>query len=279
MDDPFANVPAIGRFASEGWVYVAPDYVGLGTGGGHAYLVGDDAARAVLDAIRAARAIPGLAQERRVVVWGHSQGGNTALWTGIRAHAYAPDVELLGVAAQAPASDLKALVKAVQASMFGKIVSAYLVRAYAETYPDVVSSDYVHPMARFLAADIASRCVGGRATLFSVAETFLLPRTGIFINDPTEGPLGARLAENTPRGPINAPVFIAQGSRDDVVLAEIQQRYVADRCLGSQPLLYRVYDGLDHVSLVGKTSPLADDLVAWTRERFAGRPAATNCPD
>lgn len=73
-------------------------------------------------------------------------------------------------------------------------------------------------------------------------------------------------------------MFITQGSRDDLVLPEIQRRYVSERCASGQPLLYRIYDGLDHVSLVGKNSPLAEDLVAWTRERFAGRSAATNCP-
>ena len=51
---PFANVPAVARIIAENWIYVATDYAGLGTSGGHAYLVGDDAARAVLDSIRAA---------------------------------------------------------------------------------------------------------------------------------------------------------------------------------------------------------------------------------
>ena len=72
------------------------DYPGLGTPGGHAYLVGEDAARAVLDAIRAARRLEGLALDNRAVVWGHSQGGNSALWTGIRADDYAPDVNIAG---------------------------------------------------------------------------------------------------------------------------------------------------------------------------------------
>jgi len=40
------------------------------------------------------------------VVWGHSQGGHAALWTGILAPTYAPEIAILGVAAVAPASDL-----------------------------------------------------------------------------------------------------------------------------------------------------------------------------
>jgi hypothetical protein len=52
---PFANVPDLDRILAEGWAFVATDYVGLGTAGRHAYLVGPEAAHSVLDAVRAAR--------------------------------------------------------------------------------------------------------------------------------------------------------------------------------------------------------------------------------
>jgi alpha-beta hydrolase superfamily lysophospholipase len=274
---PFANVPAVDRIVAENWIYVATDYVGLGTAGGHAYLVGEDAARAVLDAIRAARRLEGLAPDNRTVVWGHSQGGNSALWTGIRADDYAPDVNIVGVAALAPASDLPALFKSGQGTMFGKIVSSYLVHAYAAAYPDVGMSAYVTPRVRPLAGDIASRCVGGRATLFSVMETKLLPAAGIFARDPTSGPLGERLRQNTPATTIAAPVLIAQGSDDDLVQASLQYRYVAARCAAGQPSDYRIYPGRDHVSLVAGHAALDADLVAWSRDRFAGAPDTPNC--
>src|SRR5690606_18272630 len=77
---PFADVPAVDDLLAEGWAYVATDYVGLGTKGGHAYLVGEDAARAVMDSLRAAQAMEAVEIGARSVVWGHSQGGNSALW-------------------------------------------------------------------------------------------------------------------------------------------------------------------------------------------------------
>jgi acetyl esterase/lipase len=274
---PFANVPAVDKLSVEGWAYVATDYVGLGTTGGHAYLIGDDAARNVLDAVRAARGLQGAAFDNRVVVWGHSQGGNSALWTGIRAADYARDVNVVGVAALAPASDLKALVASGQSTLFGKIVTAYIAHAYSAAYPDVNVRDYVGVWSRVLARDIAGRCVGGLTTLFSVAETFALPPGGIFARDPTNGPLGARLAQNTPSGPIAAPVMIAQGEIDDLVLPRVQQAYVAARCAGGQAIAYRTYAGRDHVSLVALDSPLGADLVAWTRDRFGGKPATPTC--
>lgn len=274
---PFANVPAVAEILAAGWVYVATDYPGLGTSGGHAYLVGEDAARAVLDSVRAARAIPGLTLDGRVVVWGHSQGGNSALWAGQRAGVYAPDVGIAGVAALAPASDLKGLVAASKASMFGKIVSSYLIEAYGAAYPEVGSGGYVRGPVRPLVSDIAARCVGGWQTLVSAVETWLLPEEGIFARDPVEGPLGMRLEENTPTGLIAAPVLIAQGESDDLVLPEIQQRYVEGRCAAGQVIDYRAYPGLDHISLVAGDSPLGPELIAWSRDRLEGKAAPAAC--
>lgn len=277
MGKPFDNVPDLAGIVREGWAYVGTDYPGLGTDGGHAYLVGEDAARAVLDAVRAARQLQGVTLEDRLVVWGHSQGGNSALWTGMIAGAYAPDLKLMGVAALAPASDLRALVASSKGSTFGKIVSSYLIHSYARAYPNVRADDYVGGLSRVVARDIAGRCTGGYATVFSVMESLFLPSDGIFSTDPTAGPLGARLIENTPSGSIPAPVFIAQGEADDLVVPDVQRRYVSGRCAAGQVIDYRTYAGRDHVSVVAPDSPLAAELAAWTRDRLEGKPAGQSC--
>jgi fermentation-respiration switch protein FrsA (DUF1100 family) len=278
MVRPFANVPALSRILDEGWVYVASDYAGLGTRGGHAYLIGDDTARAVLDAVRAARRLDGIALDGRAVVWGHSQGGGTALWTGIVAGDYAPDIALLGVAALAPASDLRTLFHEGRGSLFGKIVSAYMVTVYGRAYPDVRVEDYVPSNGQMLAQDMAGRCIGGLGTLLSVLESAMLPSDGLFARDPATGPLGERLSQNTPTRPIAAPVLIAQGRDDNMVFPGVQDRYVADRCAAGQPVDYRRYDGRDHLNLVADDSPLIDDLVVWTRARLAGAAPEPSCP-
>jgi acetyl esterase/lipase len=277
MHKPFAHVPAITEALAEGWVFVATDYVGLGTGGGHAYLVGEDSARAVLDSVRAARRMPQLALDGRFVVWGHSQGGHSALWTAQKARSYAPDIALLGTAALAPASDLTALLRENRSTLAGKLISAFLVEAWSKAYPDLAGNILLKPGAGFLTSDIASRCMGDWGTLFSVAEAFLLPAAGVFAQDPTEGAFGAQLIANTPAGPFAAPVLIAQGQSDDLVLPSIQDAYVKRLCAAGWPLEYRRYAGLDHVGLVDPPSPLFADLIAWTKDRFGARPAPSAC--
>lgn len=277
LPHPFANLPGLERILAEGWVYVATDYVGLGTGGGHAYLIGEEAAHAVLDAVRAARRLPALNLDERVVVWGHSQGGNSALWVGMRAADYAPELKLMGTAALAPASDLPALIASRKSTAIGKIVSAYLARAYSRAYPDVAAASPLRFRAFPWAGDIAGRCMSRWASLVSMLETGLLPRNGIFAADPAGGVLGARLLQNTPQGPMPAPVLIAQGDADDLVPPDIQKRYVDARCAGGQPIDYRLYRERDHFSLVAADAPLTSDLIAWTRARLAGEPASPNC--
>lgn len=274
---PFAGTPAFDAALAAGWAYVATDYVGLGAGEHHAYLVGPEAGRAVLDAVRAARALPGLSLAPDTVIWGHSQGGGAALWAAAQAPVDDPELMVRGVAALAPASDLPALFDDGRATLFGKIVSAYLVTAYDRAYPSAGVTQAVDPTARPVVADIARRCVSGLRTLVSVGQTALLPPDGIFRQAPSTGPLGPLLAANTPDVPIAVPVLIAQGEADDLVSPGLQARWVARRCRDGQAIDYRTYPGRDHMSVVAPASPAATDLLTWTTDRFAGRPVERSC--
>jgi uncharacterized membrane protein HdeD (DUF308 family) len=123
LNDPFGAgaTPALAQVIANGWVMVATDYVGLGTAGPHPYLIGQAAGRSVLDSVRAAHQIDGLVLEDQTVVWGHSQGGHAALWAGQLADTYAPDADVIGVAALSPAADLPALAANVPDTPGGSI--------------------------------------------------------------------------------------------------------------------------------------------------------------
>jgi len=272
---PFIGVPALRELLDQGWAYVAADYVGLGPAGKHGYLVGREEAYSVLDAVRAAHQIAG-AFDIRTVIWGHSQGGHAALWSGMLAPHYAPELNVLGVAALAPASDLRHLTSA-QNTPFGKMVSSYLIKSYGEVYPDVVPENYVHGRSLFFANDIAGRCAGGWDTVVSLAETVFMRRKGIFSNDPLSGSLGARLAENSPEGPFAMPVLIAQGDTDDLVPERVQRTYVLGLRKDGQPVEYLRVPRRGHFSLVFHGSPLTTELIRWTRARFNCEVPLKNC--
>ncbi|MDH3760634.1 MAG: hypothetical protein OEU50_06580 [Gammaproteobacteria bacterium] len=105
-----------GLFASQGYLVVLPDYIGLKAFGSpspelHPYLVGEATAIASLDAVRAAGQLvatqaPAMCARPRVVPFGASQGGHAALWVDRIAPYYAPELQLMGVVAAVPPADL-----------------------------------------------------------------------------------------------------------------------------------------------------------------------------
>ncbi len=278
LDEPFESGAffLLDDVLAHGWALVATDYVGLGTDGPHPYLVGQGEARSVVDAVRAARELDGATLGEQTVVWGHSQGGHAALWTGAVAPEYAPDVPLAGVAALAPASDLTGLVSHLESVSGGSVFASFVVEAYDAIYPDSDAAGYVRPGARFVVREMASRCLSEPSALVSVAEALSMDQP-LWTTDPTTGPLGERLAENVPTGPVAAPLLVAQGASDTLILPTAQEAYVGARCAAGQPVDYRVYPERDHVGLVQADSPLAPDLVRWTEARLAGEPPTPTC--
>jgi pimeloyl-ACP methyl ester carboxylesterase len=228
--------------------------------------------------VLAARQLDDVELADETVVWGHSQGGGAALWTGGLATDYAPDVGVIGVAALAPASDLVGLMDNLPNVTGGSIFATYALDAYASVYDDVDLDSYVRPAARPAFDAAADRCLAEPAALLSVAGSLAFGTSG-FRGDLTEGPLRARLEQNIPVAPIDAPLLIAQGEADSLVLPSVQDQYVADRCAAGQPIDYRTYPGRDHVPLVEPDSPLLPELFAWTEARLDGASPTPNCPE
>lgn len=266
------------QVVDEGWALVAPDYIGLGAQAPHPYLVGLDSAHAVLDAARAARDLPEARLGDRHVVWGHSQGGGVALWTAAEAGTYAPELDLAGVAALAPAANLPGLVGDLPQVSGGSVFAAFVAAAYTATYDDVRYRDYVRPGAEGIFRQMATRCLTEPGVLVSILSALALERDpDVFSTDPTTGAFGRRLAQNVPPATGTAPLLLAQGGSDGLVTAESQDEYVDGLCAAGRQVDYRVYAGLDHVALVEPGSPLVPDLIAWTADRFSGSPPPTGC--
>jgi uncharacterized membrane protein HdeD (DUF308 family) len=279
VQHPFAAgaLLVLPQILAQGWVVVATDYTGLGTKGPTPFLIGQGEGRSVLDSVRAAHQLTQLDLAGQTVIWGHSQGGHAALWAGALAPSYAPDDHVLGVAALAPASDLTGLVENLASVTGGSIFAAYVVTAYSQAYPDVSFGRYVRPAARIITRRAAARCLSGPGALVSVAQSLALDKP-VWTGNPATGPFGQRLIQNTPVGLVEAPLLIAQGQADTLVLPSVQAQYVRQRCAAGQKLDYLTYPGRDHVGLVAADSPLIAALISWTQDRLAGKPAPDNCP-
>jgi pimeloyl-ACP methyl ester carboxylesterase len=263
------------RIVMAGWVVVATDYSFAEKGGPHPYLIGEGEARATLDSVRAARQMPGLTLDKRMVVWGYSQGGHAALWVGIVGPHYAPDLEIAGVAAIAPATNIKNIL-AMNVEM-DKRFGPYLARSYGRFYPDITFEQAIRPEALDAARQIVNLCdfvpPEDRERIEALVATFDGPALATSSNKA----LQARLEQNTADSPIQAPVVIAQGLSDIVVPPSATDGYVEERCAAGQRLEYWTFAGRDHLTIIQPGTQLRELLIEWTTARFANEPQANGC--
>ncbi len=275
LSTPSKGIPWRNQIVLAGWVVVASDYSFAEKGGPHPYLIGEGEARATLDSVRAARQMSELTLDKRMVVWGYSQGGHAALWTGIVGPRYAPDLEILGVAAIAPATNIKNSL-AMNVEM-DKRFGPYLALAYSRFYSDITFEQALRPEALDAARQMVNLCdfvpPEDQKRFEALAATFDGPALATSSNKA----LQARLEQNTPDGQIKAPLVIAQGLADVVVPPAATDAYVEERCSADQRLEYWTFAGRDHLTIVQPGTPLEELLIKWTTARFANEPQATGC--
>lgn len=280
LDEPLASGAMFieDYVIAEGWGLVATDYTGLGTEGPHPYLIGEGQARSALDALRAAWQLDTVTLGDETVVWGHSQGGHAALWTGILAPRYAPEVEILGVAALAPAADLPRFLETLSDITGGSVFASFVIHAYSQIYDDVAFDAYVDPAARTMAREMSKRCLSEPGVLVSVLNALAINRDRpIFRTDTPSGALRERLIENVPAGDLPAPILIGQGLTDTIINPDVQGTYAAARCAAAWNLDYRRYEGRDHIGLVSPDSELIPELIQWTHDRLDGLTQEPSC--
>lgn len=220
--NPFSSIMGLNEFLDAGWIVTATDYQGLGTDGPHPYLDGVSEAHAVIDITRAAVTLQDAHASKKWAVFGHSQGGQAALFAGQLATTYGPDLELRAVVAAAPSGDLITQINEKWTTEAYGFIDSYLVTSWQETFhfdPTPVLS----PHGASGVATIAAECVLGGS---KAADQRL---TEIFDTDPAVGnpavtnaitttaPWRTQLIKNSPAGTIPVPTLLTQGTADSVI--------------------------------------------------------------
>jgi acetyl esterase/lipase len=272
----FQQIQGLRPLVERGYVVAATDYPGLGTPGPHPYLVGVSEARAVIDSVRVARTMPGAGGGTRFVVWGHSQGGHAALFTGIIARSYAPELTLMGVAAAAPATELAALMNDDIDTPAGKNITAMTLWSWQRVYNAPIDK-VVDPRAMPAIDRLAQECVEGPYDLIVRHRTErALENYFLTVEHPADvEPWHALLLKNTPGTlPPDIPIFLAQGTIDPVIRREVTQHYATALCKAGSKLRMLYLPNVGH-GAAGRASALA--AVDWMTARFAGEPAPDDC--
>ncbi len=272
----FQQMAGSKELVERGYAIAATDYPGLGTPGPHPYLVGVSEARAVIDSVRAARSFPGLEISNRYAVWGHSQGGQAALFTGMISPAYAPELQLVGVAAAAPATDLATLMTDDLNTTGGRNLTAMTVWSWARVFDAPIDS-VVAPAAMPTVDRLATECIESVYDMLVRGETSkpLAQDFLTVVNPAAVEPWHSLLVRNTPGVlPPALPVFLAQGSADGLVRPQVTHDYMEKLCEAGSRVRMLVMPNVSH-GFAGADS--AGAAVAWIADRFAGRPVPSDC--
>lgn len=279
LSEVFALIPGLESMLDAGYVVAATDYEGLGTAGVHPYLIGDSEGRSVLDAARAARNLPETGAGDRLLLWGHSQGGQASLFAGQLAPTYTPELELVATAAAAPAGELAELLDDDADTTEGVVLGAYAVNAYADLYaaehPDIDPSQVVTSEGLPAIDELVQLC---DLTQSDQMDAIASPLAGkFFVGDPSSvAPWGDLLEQNSPGGSkIDGPVLITQGEADTIVVPTTTTGLVTTYCGKGTDIAEKTYPGVTH-ELIAYES--ATDVLAWMGDALAGRAPAGTCP-
>ena len=266
-------IEGLGQFIAAGDIVAATDYTGLGTPGPYAYLSGPVAAMNVIDIVRAARRLHDVHASAAFAVWGHSEGGQAALFTAQLAASYAPGLHLVGAAAGAPVPEPAKLFRVNSATAGGKLLLSMALTAWERAFADPSMLDVVAPSSREAANAIAQRCLYGKegASLAAEASPIVLVSNPPWRSEPWR----RILAEATPGGrPISVPVLLIQGGADKIVPPALTERLARGLCAAGTTVELRLYPAVEHAEAGIVASP---DVATWIAGRFAGTQPPSTC--
>ncbi|MCX6504736.1 MAG: hypothetical protein NTU68_06085 [Actinobacteria bacterium] len=255
------------------WVITASDYQGEGTPGLHPYLAGVVAAQNTIDIVRAAEQLPSVDVSKNYVVWGHSQGGQTAMYAHNIAPKYAPELNLKGVVAGAPPSQFDLIYDYLKTSKY----RYYLLMSAGGL--NAAYGDKAAPLDKVLTpkgialldeldkgcSDYLSKTLGA----VSIDETNLA--------NPFDVPEWKKLfLANDPKNFTSTndiPLLIIHGGADEQIPTVSSQLLTTKLCGLGQSMQRWVYPGQSHSGVIATS---ATDMVNWMKARFAGGPVSAD---
>jgi len=265
------QIPAIHELVKRGYVVAATDYEGLGTPGTHPYLVGESEARGALDVVRAAHDLPGSGANAQTVVWGQSQGGQASLFAGEIAPTYAPELDLRGVVAGAPVTDVAAMFPAASTipDTLGFVVMG--LQGVQAAFPQAKAAAVLTPQALAKAEKVV-----GTKCYEDVLAAFKQPVDQVISHNPADVPPFPELFARDSAGNVAtaAPQFVYQGKSDDVVYKVFTDAYVKKVCGMGNTVEYTTFGGKDHYE---ENAAAEQQILQWIQGRFAGAAAPSNC--
>lgn len=279
---------SINTMLLQGIAVVVTDYDGLGTPGHHTYVNRLAEAHAVLDAVRAAQSLPAasVTPDGPVGLWGYSQGGGAVSAAAELQPTYASELNLVGAYAGAPPADLEATLNQVDGTALTGVIG-YTINGLGEAYPelrDLIDAE-INDRGREMLQSVANQCAPETIFRYGFQRTNDYTRTGeplSVVVDRLPEAKEAIAAQRIGRLQPSVPVLVQHGTMDDIVPYGQGHRLATDWCALGATVQFStnttppILPGL----AVNHALPLVTGMpeaVAYLNDRFAGRPAPSNC--
>lgn len=263
----------IDAIMQRGWPVVATDYAGFGTSGTQGYLIGGSESHDVLNSVRAAHNLLGAKLNNQYAIWGHSQGGHSALFSASVASSYLPEYSLVGTAATAPAAQLESLFQQQYQSSASWVIGPYVADTWPNFYPSLGLSDILTKQGLNNYKSIAGKCAIGAALDGIVREKFGQK----FFDDGLLNNSGWQQAIAEQTAPVlnsKQPLFLGESLTDQVVLPNTTAQYIQRACASGSNLTSEWLTDVGHVQLQTVISP---SVINWIGDRFAGKSNNSTC--
>lgn len=254
-----------------GWAVAVTDGEGLGMPGPHSYGAGGVGGRAMLDVARAAAHLAPDLAGGPVLAWGYSEGGRCAVFAAEQHPAYAPDLDLVAVAAGGVPSDLRTVARALDGGPFSGLNLAVLVGlAHAHARPGLW--EVLTPAGRVAAARAAELDVVG--LVLELPEP-LAAHTGR--HDAWDAPAWRSLLRDERAGQRTpaVPAYLYHVVDDAIVPHELLRELAAEYRAGGGTVTYVDVVADDHLA-GGRTG--AEAAVDWLAHQLGERPEAPAGP-
>lgn len=243
--------------------YEGPDYQwGAGVNSGHG----------VLDGIRAAQRFGplGLTAATPTALWGYSGGALASQWANELAASYAPELNIVGVAAGGVPADIEAIARAIDGTALSGVYFGATV-GLSRAYPEINIETLLNDRGKAAFETLGRQCIGE----FTLQFAFQHMRDHVTVPELLDVPrVQGVIAENTmgQRLPY-APTYIYQGTHDELAITPPVDTLVRTYCGMGAKVQYVKIPG-EHITTAATGVPGA---LTYVQSRLNGRPAPSSC--
>lgn len=275
----------VATMVARGFAVVVTDYEGLGTDGVHTYVNRASQAHALLDAARAAAALPGTSLEPGgpVALWGYSQGGGASAAAAEMAPGYAPELDVVGAYAGAPPADLPLMAPYLDGNALVGVLG-YVVNGAIEAYPEAAGAirGALTAQGQDLLDRTRDQCVAETALTFAfhqIDEYFRADPATLLRAEPLRSILAdQRIGRLRP----DAPVLIDHNRWDPLVPYAGGRQLALDWCAQGADVEFWTNEQPPFLNKLDVNHALpmwveGERGMQWIADRFNGLPTTPNC--